>query len=61
MPPLSIGFVSFIGVAVTAPISSFSAPYGARPAHALPARSLEIGFGIFLLLVSARFLLSLAG
>jgi len=26
-----------------------------------PARSLEIGFGIFLLLVSARFLLSLAG
>jgi uncharacterized membrane protein YfcA len=61
MPPLSIGFVSFIGVAVMAPISSFSAPYGARLAHVLPARSLEIGFGIFLMLVSARFLVSLMG
>jgi uncharacterized membrane protein YfcA len=61
MPPLSIGFVSFIGVAVMAPISSFSAPFGARLAHVLPARSLEIGFGIFLLLVSARFVVSLVG
>jgi uncharacterized membrane protein YfcA len=61
MPPLSIGFVSFIGVAVMAPISTFSAPFGARLAHVLPARSLEIGFGIFLLLVSARFLVSLVG
>jgi uncharacterized membrane protein YfcA len=59
MPPLSIGFVSFIGFAVMAPISSFSAPYGARLAHRLPGRSLEIGFGIFLMLVSARFLVSL--
>jgi uncharacterized protein len=42
-----------------APISSFSAPYGARLAHKLPARGLEIGFGIFLMLVSARFLISL--
>jgi uncharacterized protein len=61
MPPLSIGFVSFIGVAVMAPISSFCAPYGARLAHVMPARSLEIGFGIFLMLVSARFLASLVG
>src|SRR6195256_3476749 len=56
MPPLSIGFVSFIGVAVIAPISRFSAPYGARLAHVLPGRSLEIGFGLFLLLVFAPFL-----
>ncbi|HLH96047.1 MAG TPA: sulfite exporter TauE/SafE family protein [Xanthobacteraceae bacterium] len=59
MPPLSIGFVSFIGVAVMAPISSFIAPYGARLAHHLPSRSLEIGFGIFLMLVSARFVASM--
>ena len=59
MPPLSIGFVSFIGVAVMAPISSFTAPYGARLAHKLPARGLEIGFGVFLMLVSARFVASL--
>jgi uncharacterized membrane protein YfcA len=61
LPPLSIGFVSLIGFAVMAPISSFSAPYGARLAHVLPARGLEIGFGIFLMLVSARFLVSLVG
>jgi uncharacterized membrane protein YfcA len=55
MPPLSIGFVSLIGFALMAPISSFTASYGARLAHALPKRWLEIGFGIFLLSVSVRF------
>jgi uncharacterized membrane protein YfcA len=59
MPPLSIGFVSFVGVALMAPVTSLVAPYGARLAHALPPRRLEIAFGIFLLLVSARFLVSL--
>jgi uncharacterized protein len=59
MPPLSIGFVSFVGVALMAPVSSFTAAYGARLAHALPRRRLEIAFGIFLLLVSVRFLVSL--
>jgi uncharacterized membrane protein YfcA len=59
LPPLSIGFVSMIGVAVMAPISSFVAPYGARLAHALPKRQLEIAFGLFLLAASARFLVSL--
>jgi uncharacterized membrane protein YfcA len=55
MPPLSIGFVSLIGFAVMAPVSSFTATYGARLAHALPKRRLEIAFGIFLLVVAARF------
>jgi uncharacterized membrane protein YfcA len=61
MPPLSIGFVSLIGVVLMAPVSSFIAPYGAQLAHALPRRRLEVGFGIFLLLVSVRFLVSLVG
>ena len=61
MPPLSIGFVSFIGFAVMAPISSFTAPYGARLAHALSKRRLEIAFGSFLLLACLRFLVSLLG
>jgi uncharacterized protein len=60
MPSLSIGFVSLIGVAVMAPVSSFTASYGARLAHALPKRRLETAFGIFLLLVAARFVVSLA-
>lgn len=60
LPPLSIGFVSLLGVVVMAPVSSFVAPYGARLAHALPRRQLEIGFAIFLLIVCARFVASLA-
>jgi len=60
VPPLSIGFVSLVGLVLMAPISSFLAPYGARLAHAMPKRRLEIAFGIFLLLVSARFVVSLA-
>jgi uncharacterized membrane protein YfcA len=59
MPPLSIGFVSLIGVAIMAPVSSFTAAYGARLAHATPKRRLEIAFGIFLLLVAVRFVISL--
>jgi uncharacterized protein len=59
LPPLSLGFVSLIGVAVMAPVSSLTAPYGARFAHRLSRRTLEIAFSIFLLLVSARFLVSL--
>ena len=59
MPPLTIGFVSLIGFALMAPVSSYTAAYGARLAHWLPKRRLEIAFGIFLLLVSIRFLASL--
>jgi uncharacterized membrane protein YfcA len=59
MPPFTIGFVSLIGFALMAPVSSFTATYGARLAHWLPKRRLEIAFGIFLLLVSLRFLASL--
>jgi len=59
LPPLSLGFVSLIGVAIMAPVSSFAAPYGARLAHRLSRRTLEIAFSIFLLLISARFLVSI--
>jgi uncharacterized membrane protein YfcA len=59
LPPLSIGFVSVIGVVLMAPVSSYTAGYGVRLAHWLPRRKLEIAFGILLTLVSLRFLLSL--
>jgi hypothetical protein len=42
-----------------APVTTLIAPYGARLAHALSRRSLEIAFGTFLLLVAARFNFSL--
>src|SRR5262249_14081603 len=59
LPPLSIGFVSIIGLVLMAPVSSFVAAYGARLAHALSRRRLEIAFGLFLLAVAARFAISL--
>jgi len=59
VPPLSLGFVSLIGVAVMAPVSSLAAPYGARLAHRLSRRTLEIAFSSFLLLISLRFLISM--
>jgi Sulfite exporter TauE/SafE len=59
LPPLSLGFVSLIGLVVMAPLSSLTAPYGARLAHKLSRRTLEIAFAIFLLVVSLRFVVSL--
>jgi uncharacterized membrane protein YfcA len=59
MPVFSIGFVSFLGVALMAPVSSLIAPIGVRLAHAMPKRKLEIAFGLFLLAASLRFLASL--
>jgi len=59
LPPLSLGFVSLIGVAVMAPVSSLAAPYGARLAHRMSRRALELTFSCFLLAVSLRFLVSL--
>lgn len=59
LPPFSIGFVSLLGFALMAPVSSFTASYGVRLAHWLPRRKLEIGFGIFLMFASLRFIASL--
>ncbi len=59
LPPLSIGYVSLIGVVLMGPVSALAAPYGARLAHALPKRRLEIAFGVFLWLVALRFIVSL--
>jgi uncharacterized membrane protein YfcA len=59
LPPLSIGFVSVIGLVAIAPVSSIVSPLGARIAHALPRRWLEIGFALFLLTVASRLVASL--
>lgn len=61
LPPLSLGFVSLIGVIAFAPVSVLTAPLGVRVAHALSKRRLELAFGIFLCLVSLRFLASILG
>jgi uncharacterized protein len=55
MPPLSIGYVSLIGFAVMAPVSSYVAGFGARLAHRIPPRYLEISFGLYLTVIAVRF------
>ncbi|AZO81367.1 MULTISPECIES: sulfite exporter TauE/SafE family protein [unclassified Bosea (in: a-proteobacteria)] len=59
LPPLSLGYVSFIGFLLFIPTSIWTAPIGARLAHRLSKRKLEVSFGIFLLVVCARFFWSL--
>lgn len=59
LPPFSIGYVNLLGVAIIMPLSLLMAPLGVRIAHALSKRQLELGFGSFLLLMSARFAYSL--
>jgi uncharacterized protein len=57
-PPLALGFVSLIGFILFVPTSIWTAPIGARLAHALPKRRLEVAFGLFLALVCLRFVVS---
>lgn len=59
LPPFSTGFINWITVALVIPMSLLVAPLGARLAHAMTRRQLEVGFAIFLLVVSLRFLASL--
>lgn len=59
LPPLSLGYVSFVGFLLFIPTSIWTAPIGARLAHRLSKRKLEIVFGIFLLFVASRFIWSL--
>ncbi len=61
LPPGSTGFINWIAVALIVPIALVVTPWGVRLAHSMSKRQLEVGFGVFLLLVSARFLASIYG
>lgn len=58
LPELSTGFVNWVAVALIIPVTLLVAPLGAHTAHKLKKRQLEIGFGIFLFVVSVRFFYS---
>lgn len=58
-PPLTLGYISVVAVCLVVPTSLLMAPAGARMAHRLPKRKLEVLFGIFLVCVCARFAVSL--
>jgi uncharacterized membrane protein YfcA len=54
-PPAAFGYVSLIGFLLFVPTSIWTAPIGARLAHTLSKRRLEVAFGLFLLVVCLRF------
>lgn len=56
MPPLTVGLVSLVALAIVAPCTMLTAPFGARLAHTLPRRRLSQAFGVFLAVVAARML-----
>lgn len=60
LPVFSTGYVNWIAVALVIPIAMLVTPYGATLAHKMSKRQLEVGFGLFLIFVSARFFYSLA-
>ena len=59
LPVGSTGFINWIAVALVIPIALIVTPWGVRIAHGLSKRHLEIGFGLFCLLISLRFFISL--
>lgn len=54
LPPGSLGYVSLIGFACIAPATVLAAPLGAKIAHAFSAERLNMLFGAFLVIASAR-------
>lgn len=55
LPFLSSGYVNWIAVAIIIPVTLAAAPLGVRVAHRLEKRQLELGFGLFMLVVAGRF------
>ncbi|MEO1204791.1 MAG: sulfite exporter TauE/SafE family protein [Pseudomonadota bacterium] len=60
LPTLSLGYVNLLAAAVIIPASVAMAPVGARMAHVLPKRALELAFAGFLGVVAVRFAINLA-
>ena len=55
-PPLSLGYVNLVAVALILPLSVGCAPLGARIAHALEPVWIKRAFAVFLLLTALRML-----
>ncbi len=61
LPADALGFVSLLGVATVVPTALLTAQVGVNLAHSLPKRRLELLFGLFLVVVGARFVAALLG
>jgi uncharacterized membrane protein YfcA len=53
-PPLSFGYVNLAAWILVAPVSIFSAPWGAKAAHNAPVQRLRITFAIIMILVAGN-------
>jgi uncharacterized membrane protein YfcA len=60
-PPVSLGYVNLVAVALILPLSVACAPLGARLAHALDPAWIKRAFAVFLCLTSLRMLWTASG
>jgi len=58
LPPLSLGYINLIALTAIMPVAMLCAPIGVKLAHGLSKRQMEVLFGVFLLVVAARFISS---
>tara|TARA_R110000824_G_scaffold155226_6_gene327752 strand:- start:42336 stop:43169 length:834 start_codon:yes stop_codon:yes gene_type:complete len=54
LPPLSLGYVSLVGLALIAPLTTLAAPFGARMAHTISHKALMRVFAFFLIVTSVQ-------
>lgn len=59
LPPMSLGYVSLIGVALLTPLSLLTVPYGVNLAHQLKKRQMELALAAYLVFISLRFIVAL--
>jgi uncharacterized membrane protein YfcA len=59
LPPFEIGYVNWVGFLLIVPTSIFTAPWGARTAHAISRTALSRAFAFFLAITSIKLFWSL--
>jgi uncharacterized protein len=59
VPAGSVGYVNLLGAALIVPASVFAAPLGAKLAHGISRRRLELAFGAFLTVIAVHYFVSL--
>lgn len=59
LPAFSTGYVNWMAVALTIPMTMLAAPQGARVAHGLDRKQLSLALGVFMIVVATRFIWSL--
>ena len=58
LPPYSAGYINLIAMAAIMPVTMLFVPLGARLANKMSKRQMEVLYGLFLMLVAARFISS---